>query len=563
VTLAPTTASSLTLLRVPFVFTQDELFDVDGFVKAAEKRGLEVDRGAPADLHHHGILIPLFRIVDDIDESTQIQVEGLMGYNPSGWVVTAARQGRLRDPTQEEVVPALYDEPRTPDRDQHTGYYYSSWQLLQIRTALTQLAWARTGQRVPPAQGPSWRDVTLVLCALAPRHLPGVLGEMRLISPTDEEQERYWTFQREIDGSRLVETVGFAGDQLAGCAETLLSRARVHDPMTEWLSLLRHSPYRAWSRMRGAPLHAMWHRAAAEVLLRAHEEIADSGNLEPLRDLTGETWFTAQHDRLSPRYEEAHGLEQALATFGLSPHPRVLLLLEGSTEMEHVPRLLDTFGLGEPDRVRVLNTKSSKVHASLVARHNITPRIGRERPDGWDLLSSQTALILAMDPENFFATPAMCDDVRRRLQNAIREEVRAQGADIGQGDLDLLVTVQTWGEDTYELANFTDDELVPAIRQIAASRRHDVTSETWEPTLRAALLEARASHADIKAAFHAIQLADPKVELARLLWPALREKCAAEEAAGTKNTPVLQIVHYVLDRVNAMDRASVLGKPRS
>jgi regulatory protein YycI of two-component signal transduction system YycFG len=50
---------------------------------------------------------------------------------------------------------------------------------------------------------------------------------------------------------------------------------------------------------------------------------------------------------------------------------------------------------------------------------------------------------------------------RRKLQAAIREEVRYQDADISQDDLDILVSVHVWGDDKYELANFTDDELVP------------------------------------------------------------------------------------------------------
>ena len=93
--------------------------------------------------------------------------------------------------------------------------------------------------------------------------------------------------------------------------------------------------YKGWSKLHGEPLDAMWKRVAAEVLLRAHEDLATAGQVTPLPDLTGETWWTYLHDRLSVRHEEAETLERALGDFGLSPYPRVILLVEGETELLH------------------------------------------------------------------------------------------------------------------------------------------------------------------------------------------------------------------------------------
>src|SRR5207248_1868481 len=70
-------------------------------------------------------------------------------------------------------------------------------------------------------------------------------------------------------------------------------------------------------------------------------------------------------------------------------------------------------------------------------RHH--PRIGRRVGDRWPLDASPTALVLAMDPENHFATAQQRAEERRKLQAAIREEVRYQDADISQDDLDILV----------------------------------------------------------------------------------------------------------------------------
>jgi hypothetical protein len=97
-------------------------------------------------------------------------------------------------------------------------------------------------------------------------------------------------------------------------------------------------------------------------LLRAHEELAEAGVVAPLPDLIGKNWWTgwtALHDRVDSQRSGGKSLERALGAFGLSPHPKVLLLVEGDTEMLHLPRLLDLFGLNRPHLVRVQNCRSS------------------------------------------------------------------------------------------------------------------------------------------------------------------------------------------------------------
>jgi L-lactate utilization protein LutC len=148
-----------------------------------------------------------------------------------------------------------------------------------------------------------------------------------------------------------------------------------------------------------------------------------------------------------------------------------------------------------------------------------------------------------MDPENDFATQEKRDDVRRNLQNAIREEVEYQDASIGQEELDHLVHVFVWGEHKYELANFTDEELVAAITTLAVKQKVDrVELPTWASDLRMELTRARDRHDDIKVPIHRMRIQADKVELARILWPTLRAKCEAEYAENNVRTPLLSLV---------------------
>jgi hypothetical protein len=155
-----------------------------------------------------------------------------------------------------------------------------------------------------------------------------------------------------------------------------------------------------------------------------------------------------------------------------------------------------------------------------------------------------------MDAENKFATQAQRDAERQKLQDAIREEVKFQGGEIGQEDLDYLVELRVWGDDTYELANFTDDELVPAITELAKEQgNQNVATDGWETSLRSELAVARQSHYDIKVPTGKMRVREDKIRLAGLLWPVLLAKTEAELAADAVVTPVVALVLDVRQKV--------------
>ncbi|WP_117213920.1 hypothetical protein [Allorhizocola rhizosphaerae] len=540
------------LLRLPYVFSQDGLLSTEDFIKQAKERGITVSLEQLAQLHEVGLLNPLYLVVDEIDEARRIDGAGLYAAatNPRGRTFAAAREGRLRIPAEDGYDDRWpFKRPADLDLEEGhfwwNGYIYSPWQLLDLAHELNEYEFIKAGwAKAPhPERQQRRRQLTCVLAALATRYLPGILGQMNL--PDLDEREELHRYRASIDVQQLVQAAGFDATLLAGEADTLLLHAH-NEPLAKWLPLIRHAGYRGWSQLGGEPLHAIWQRIAAEILLRAHEDLVATGVLEPLPDLTGSNWHSAQHDRLTPRYAEAQTLDRALAELGLSPHPKVILLVEGETELEHVPKLLAEFGLGKPQDVRVQRTKGSKkINAHLIARYGVTPRVGRPLgvKQGWFLDASLTSLVIAMDPEHEFTTQESRDEVRRKLQVAIREEVEYQDATISQEELNALVQVRVWGDHSYELANFTDDELVPALTLLAHQRHNRAVEEPdWELRVRAELQAAREAHQDIKVAMGKIRLGDDKTGLAQILWPVLRAKCELELAVGTRATPVLDLI---------------------
>jgi hypothetical protein len=550
------------------VFTQDGLLGTGDFLKQAKERGIDLSLDGLRSLHRGGLLAPLYRVDDNAVEELRIDVEPTSGMNVRVWTIDAARTGRLRDSAQEgysEEWP--FERPAGVVNDDHhywwNGYAYSPWQLLDLRHILDHHEAIEAGWHpgIDPQRVQRTRRVVCGLAALSPRFLPGVLGQMNI--PPDMNEEGLWRFRRDGDTRQLLALAGFDAQNLRAEAEWLLGDAHTSDPLANWLPLIRHAGHRGWAKLKGLPLDCMWARIGAEVLLRAHEDLALDGYLEPLPNVAQLDWHVALHDRIAPTDNDGDSLERALGTFGLSPHPRVLLLVEGETEMDHVPRLLGEFGLTKPEQVRVQLCKGSSVNAHLVARYGITPRLGKKIGDIQLIDRTPTALVVAMDAENKFATAAKCGDERRKLQNAIREEIAFQGGEIGQADLDYLVEVRVWGEDKYELANFTDDELVPAITELASRQSNPrVISPTWEQELRSELQAARAAHSDIKVPMGRMRVREDKPELAKQLWPALAAKCAAELSATDIKTPVLALVVDVRQKVAMLSGGGyALAKP--
>ncbi|MFE6186600.1 hypothetical protein ACFQ6U_19455 [Streptomyces sp. NPDC056465] len=540
--------SAIDLLKVPFAFTQDELLDTGSFIRKAKERGHNLRLETLQALHIHGLLVPLYRVSDTAVQGRQVDVGNvLLEQNPRGWVMSAAHEGRLRDPRQEGYSVAWpYVRPDGADaRRWWNGFIYSSWQLIGLNEALIRYRVIRQGD-IWPIRRPTGRipPMVLALVALSPRYLGGILGRINL--PGGVEEQELWRFRSGFPTEDLLRLSGFNPADLRGYAETLLAQAHSRDPLVKWLPLVRHTSYSGWSKLKADPLDCMWKRVAAEVLLQAHDDLAEDGLVEPLPDLTGEGWWTPLHDRLNPRYEEAATLERALGDFGLSPHPRVIVLVEGETELTHVPRLLAELGLTDPQQVRVQRCKGSKVSPQLIARYGITPRVGRRVGDVWLLDATPTALVIAMDAENKWATPEKCEAERQALLEAVQEEARSQGAEIPEDYLDFLVTVHVWGEDKYELANFTDDELIPVIARVAGCES-EANSLEWQAKIRQFLEEARVVHHDIKVPIGRMRIKVDKVSMAEALWPVLRGKLESEVLDPAPVTPVIDLAKRVFD----------------
>lgn len=228
--------------------------------------------------------------------------------------------------------------------------FYSPYQLLAPQQ-IDQLVQSMTVMRaaddhVTCALDPLTRDevavldgcrrLAILLSALDMHYLPRILLRARHGRVWERENPKFEIKAR-------LDLFGLAPESLASTAEALLLRASSHDPLGKWSDLIRLATPATWSGLRGDALLAMDYRIAAEILLRALDDL-DQGDLSRPPPRKGRMYKAVLDDRLLA--EPGH-LEEALAERGLSPLPALLLVLEGETERLLMPRVLDEI-FGEP-----------------------------------------------------------------------------------------------------------------------------------------------------------------------------------------------------------------------
>lgn len=530
------------------------------FIRAARERGHHLDLSQLERLHSLRLLLPLYRVSDTKSHGRRVPVDDLTARGVHVEVVAAARDGRLRDPADEGYSAAWpYCRPTDADTNWWNGFLYSSWQLLELDRSL---AAARSlGLGLQAADGEvllagGRRRVTLALVALATRYLPPVLG--RLKAPSGASLVAVARVMQEASDSDLLRVTGLPPSELRSEAERLLLSAH-GDPMIRWWKLIRHAGYSGWRELRGKPLACVWQRVAGEVLLRAHEALTLDGGLQPLPDLSRSTGWHPLHDRVLEPDGDGRSLGSALSDLGLSPEPRVLLLVEGQTEQLHMLRLLSELGLDRPSLVRIQVTHGSTVNPHLLARYVVTPRLAAIRGNVQHLDARPTALVIMMDPEGLWDNPGKQELQLRRLKEAVSEEFRAQGGQIAQPELDALVRLHVWQDLSYELSNFSDEDLTIALSRLI-EERHSGGSALRRTLLqvRDLLAVARREGLDISSVTGRLGLGSPKVRLAELLWPTLRSKFDAQWRSGDIETPVLKVLSDVASCVERLGGGGIV-----
>lgn len=337
--------TTLDLMALPLTFTQNELLSPQEFVDQAKKRGVPIRPEQLLELHRHRLLVPFFQLSWHPDPNVQPVPVALVAQNRYSQlgtaiarVIEAAEKGYLNDPVVERFwswEDGLPFPTTASDLMEHYKVFYSPYQLLGLRgiDALcrrmseyqdTDKNRTFTLQPVNPDivdTMETGRRLAILLSGLDSHYLPQIVLVAHH-SPTWEQEDPGFIIADRLKLSSLDP------EQLANTAENLLQNARNIDPMGAWYELIRQAHPDTWETLSGDARLAIDYRVAAEILLKAVDDLGWKDLSTPPPRL-GRMVHVILDDRLRPDRAE---LDEALTRRGLSPQPSLLLVLEGDTE---------------------------------------------------------------------------------------------------------------------------------------------------------------------------------------------------------------------------------------
>ena len=553
---APSALSSLSVVSMPWVFTQHQPLSTSQFIDEAKRRGVDLDTSALRQLYRRGVLVP-FLYVGNRAVGPAAPATGPDPKHPGGTLLTEFRyarsKGRLSDLALTEFRPSLRFDRQVGDRHGWwNGLLYSWYQLLILPEIKGYLSQGKQVYRHEhfysrlPEPGPILRDrvkkfrtMAIALATLEARYLPNLDPEW--LSLSNAEPEEWEEYRESFDPVAVSQLLGYSAHQARQDAEWLLLIAHRIDPVGDgWSHLIRRAPRKAWKGLKDAALCAMDCREAAEILLRFYTELASRTRGEPLPDIPTNGWHPL-HERLSHRPQT---LDEDLMDLGLSPHPRVILAVEGEAEQIHAPQVWEMLGYPHaPELMRLLWLEGVDKDLAKVAALAVAPLVGEKFDipgrESWDLIKPPACLLVAVDPEGKYFAPKKVGRTRALFLREIKLVLKAQGVtNANPAELDELLEIRTWRESCYEFEHFENDELADGIGQV-----HTTLNGLTRDELIGALAATRGRRKDIKEVWSLWDHSVSKVELAHALWPTLAHKiqaCMVSDVA-----PVPEIVKVV------------------
>jgi hypothetical protein len=557
------------LLGLPFSFTQLPPLTAREFIAAALKRGVQLQTDDLQAFHRLRLLVPMVRVQRDGRAVASIARRGDRWSRHAGHgtpntrddLLEAHTHGRLFDPAAEPFVGRSRLSRTTYGVTyQASEYLYSHHQLLAaptLRQLKTSLSYQQPDARAARVDTHAFWDLFLrprlaavamlivPLSALDPLQYPDIV-----MSFGHGDWEQYDRWREELRPRSLIRWLGVRSEWLREHGARLLGAANSIDPMGDWHRLVREADPRSWDSLKGDARSALDHRLAAEILLSHYDGLVDAGGAPAIPERSGRE-RTQFDTRLKPRGY----VERVLTDFGLSPQPRLVLVVEGATELLLFPRLMVHFGIRvDREFIAIEDREGVAKDLAPLLSYAIAPLTevdgsGRYlRP-----LRPLTRLLVVSDAEGPMATAA--DRERRRetwIERVMRTFPSEHATPAVEESVGQLIFIDTWRRrgSSFEFAHFTDRELGCALANVDVRKRQPSLTERI-----AHLRDLRRQHSSINSAI----AWGSKLDLAEALWPTLLEKVQRAESRGTvQKIPIVRVLDRALKLANEFPRGKVV-----
>jgi hypothetical protein len=312
-----------------------------------------------------------------------------------------------------------------------------------------------------------------------------------------EDFQRFDDWRRGLRPGSLLHFLRVGPNWLKDSAAALLHRADNIDPLGKWVDVVREADPGSWDDLKGEARCAVDFRIAAEILLGYYEDLVKAGRADPLPK--PERRWRGEFDR---RLKPKGPLDQVLTDFGLSPHPSLIVVVEGDTEEMLFPRLMKHFAIRtDEDFISIQNAEGVRTGLGPLISYAIAPRTEPEENGRYlRLLRPPTRLLVVTDAE-----PPM-------------------------------TTAETWDGkgQSFEFAHFTDREIARAIDRLDQSPRKPPVADRTRYVAK-----VRARGGNLKSVLSGIS----KVALADALWLVLERKVERAEQYGTEaRIPLVRVI---------------------
>lgn len=578
----PTTAS-LDLLDYPLAFSQARLLTANEFERASSDRGMDLAHGRLEALHRVAVLVPRYAIDYGVRATRAIRraTGGPTEVHPALTHVPLAApvlrryrdEGRLLDASAMLFVPWSASTTFQGRRYSRYRYLYSPHQLLripelrQVRFRLRRDRYGMVAASVGPGSAAretmrvdrQVEDIAVALDMLATIYRPGIVGRINGLLPGDVDE--WYQIYNGRDATLLLARLGWPPDQVRRRAEWLLGQARSVDPLRNWLELVRHVGPGMWDQLRGDALVAMDRRIAADILLRFYDDLVVRGAAEAIAPIPGPIWHP-----LLDRLGQKHQLDRVLTRYGLSPHPSVVLVVEGETEMALLPLIMEELGISRDEsHLRVINAQTETRDHTLLATYTAVPRLGPVDGDVAEFIRPPTRYVIALDADRRFRTPVARETERKKWVSVLVAQLSPEfRTPTAAAEVDSLVLLETWAEGLdFERAHFTDRELAEALMATGYAPS-GTTVGGLEADLRAQRRSSLGGHPRaLEQIWHGWARKPAKPALALTLWPKLRARLRKKRSrAGLDRVPAARVLLLADDLARRTPRSNVVFRVR-
>jgi hypothetical protein len=559
------------LLDNPYVFTQLSLLTPDEFLKQVELRGLKASIDFLQAAHRVGLLCPFIRVKRDGRAMASVARRN------DSWSRMA---GQDHLTTRRELLEArdrrgLHDPSKEPFQSrtrmartaygvtyQSSQYLYSHHQLLSVPALKRMVPFLEFGSpdgrgaRVKVGPGyeimvradASFRASLIApLSVLEPLHYPSIVGTF---SGNVRGIEAWQRWRKAVGPAKVMKSLGIKAQWLRDSGSRLLLMAEQVDPLGRWSEIVRDARPATWWYLKGDARSALDMRLAAEILLSHYDALVEAHRAPALPKRTG-----MERTEFGTRFRPQGKIDRTLTTFGLSPHPSLILVVEGDTEERMFPRLMKHRGVStDREFITVVNREGVDKEISPLLAYAIAPVVEEDLQPRQLLATRPLAHVLVLsDPENSMTTEKKREQRREvwvsRILKSLDDEYRT---DAVRQALESLVHVDVWkGDQSFEYAHFTNRELAVALGAVDGRFGMRTLADRIE-----IVKQQRSDGANV---LHALGKRGSKVSLADELWPVLLQKVQAAEAKGTASKiPMVRVLDRAVDLALSTHRGQVI-----